>query len=174
MNLLCSSCGRLHCYGVFCPGRIKKAEALEVKAPETGDKKPRGLKPPLYLIPFAPLAWMARIFQFGISPGKYSRGNWRQPVAGETPRQKAQEYYRAAIGHIWSEMERNERAIEADLAGKDVPDGGGLALDGGEGGSSGPHLAHALCSLAMAIQGLIDAGLAPADFGQPWVKQEVS
>lgn len=150
----------------------KRPEALEGKS--TGDRKPRGLKPPLYLVPFAPIAWMARIFQFGISPGKYSRGNWRQPVAGESPRQKAQEYYRAAIGHVWSEMEHNERAIEAEMAGQ--PPGVGLALDGGEGGSSGPHLAHALCSLAMAIQGLVDAGLAPADFGQPWVRteQEVS
>jgi hypothetical protein len=130
---------------------------------DKGDKKPRGQKAPLYLVPFAPLVWIARVMQGG-NALKYARGNWKLPVPGETPRQKAQEYLRAAVGHLWAEMENGERIIEGGAEG--------LALDTGEGGLGTPHLANAATTLFMAIWTLINAGLAPADPGKPWEKKE--
>lgn len=139
------------------------------------DMKPRGVKPPLHLIPFAPIKWAARIFQFGNSPGKYERGNWKLGKEGESPLQKSQEYFRAAAGHLWAQMEHAEFYLEL----KEGEGPGGpthypfLARDDEEGGSRGPHLAHALCSLIMGIAVLVYAGLAPDDPGKTWEKDGV-
>lgn len=151
--------------------RCRPAAAVERTETVKQDLKPRGLKAPLYLLPFAPLKWAARGFQFGISPGKYRRGNWRQPVDGEHPVQKAQEYLRAAAGHIWDQMEHFERYLES-LEDPGSPPMSPMHLDQDPLGSRGPSLVGALCSLFMAIAFLVAAGFAPEDPGKTWEGKE--
>lgn len=133
----------------------KKAEedAEEGIIKRRQDLKPRGTKPQVQMHPVAAMYWGARVFEYGAK--KYARGNFRLPVEGESPWIKTSEYIRAAIGHLLQASEQ----IERFLVGLDSE---GLAIDEE---SKLPHLAHALCSVEMAITAGTDGGIFPRDPG---------
>lgn len=125
------------------------------KRGKMADLKPRKQKPQVQMLPYDPHAWEARVVEHGAK--KYARGNFRLPIEGEAPHEKASEYIRAAMGHLWAQAEQIERYITG--LDKDV-----LAIDNDSGL---PHLAHAMCSVSFAIQAGIDGGIFPKDCKKP-------
>lgn len=123
----------------------------EPKNRKRADLKPRKQKPQVQMLPYDPHAWEARVVEHGAK--KYARGNFRLPIEGEAPHEKASEYIRAAMGHLWAQAEQIERYI----AGLEQ---NALAIDNDSGL---PHLAHAMCSVSFAIQAGIDGGVFPKD-----------
>lgn len=136
------------------------------KSPVKGDLKEglRGGKPALSHMPLGALRWAARAFQYGSS--KYERGNYLRPqVDRRADFDRLGMYIDATLRHIFevtTEMEYMRG--NADL------DQGPYTLVGGypDSESKLPHLAHALCSLMMAIQQGINAGILVEDPGTPW------
>ncbi len=117
------------------------------------DMKPRGVKPPMHLIPRAALVWAARVLQYGNA--KYDRGNFLLPVDGESPVEKSQEYCGAALRHLTAHTDHVEHELVRDGAlGNPYP----LDYE-----SRLPHLAHALVSIMMAVQALVDGAVAGED-----------
>jgi hypothetical protein len=122
-----------------------------------------GRKPQLSHMPAAALAWAARAFQYGSS--KYARGNYRRPTVDKLADfDRLQAYIDASLRHIFAvttEMEWMRGCTE--LSGPQLLIGGWPDSE-----SRLPHLAHALCSLMMAIQQGVDAGILVEDPGTPW------
>lgn len=140
-------------------------------APSTvkGDMK-EGLtngKPQLSQIPHAAQVYASRSFEYGSQ--KYERGNYLRPTVDRLADfDRLASYLDAALRHITkvtTEMNRargctDKSEIDLKTAAACIDVESGL-----------PHLCGAMCSIMMAVQQAVDAGLIPADPGQPWLKK---
>lgn len=131
-----------------------------------GDMKEglRGGKPALSHMPLGALTWAARVFQYGSQ--KYERGNYLRPqVDKRADFDRLEAYIDAALRHILAVTTE----MEWMRGNTDLDQGYQLLIGAYQDSESKlPHLAHALCSLMMAIQQGINAGILPADPGKPW------
>lgn len=120
----------------------------------------RGGKPQLSQIPGGPLVWCARVLQYGAK--KYARGNYLLPqVDKRADLDRLSAYLDAALRHIYAVTTEIEwHRGNTDLDGPYTLAGGYLDSE-----SKLPHLAHALCSVMMAIQQGINAGILVEDPG---------
>lgn len=134
-------------------------------SPAKGDLKDSlyGKKPQLSHMPMAALVWAARAFQYGAQ--KYERGNYLRPqVDKRADFDRLEAYIDATLRHIFSVTTEMEWARgNTPLEGSQVLVAGFTDTESGL-----PHLAHALCSLMMAIQQGVDAGILVQDPGQAW------
>jgi len=137
--------------------------------PAAGDMK-AGLtssRPRLSILPTAPKVYGTRGLEYGAE--KYRRGNYHgSPPPGVAPTERVAGYLDAALRHLAAVTDAYNRAVgtggDAAAALRVVDD----VASGGFPASGLPHLAHALCSIDLAIQCGVDDGLLPADPGQPW------
>lgn len=122
----------------------------------------RGGKPSLSHMPIGALTWAARVFQYGAK--KYERGNYLRPqVDKRADFDRLEAYIDAALRHIYAVTTE----MEWMRGNTDLDQGYQLLIGGYQDSESKlPHLAHALCSLMMAIQQGINAGILPADPGE--------
>jgi len=132
-------------------------------------------KPDLTHVRKAICIYIARACEYGNA--KYERSNFlrRMLTTGEDF-ERLRAYLRACQSHIADTLERMESHQSMDPKLQDVD--GMLAaayavdLDAKSGCVVGasrlPHLAHAAASLMIALTQAVNAGLLPADPGQPW------
>ena len=124
----------------------------------------RGKKPQLTQLPLGALTWAVRAYQYGAQ--KYARGNYLLPQVDRLADfDRLSAYLDASLRHIFAVTTEMEW-----MRGNTNLDEGYQMLTGAyQDYESGlPHLCHALCSLIMAIQQGINAGILPADPGTPW------
>ncbi len=123
-----------------------------------------GKKPQLSHMPPGALTWAARAFQYGST--KYARGNYLRPTVDRLADfDRLEAYIDATLRHIFAVTREMEW-----MRGNTGMEQGYQFLVGAfpDGESRLPHLCHALCSLMMAIQQGIDAGILVEDPGTPW------
>lgn len=148
----------------FSAGGVYSEASVQVQTP-TKDLKAGvgGKKPQLSHMPLGALTWAARAFQYGSS--KYARGNYRRATVDKLADfDRLEAYIDATLRHIFAvttEMEWTRGCT--DVEGVQLMAGAWPDVE-----SRLPHLCHALCSLMMAIQQGIDAGILPEDPGTPW------
>lgn len=139
--------------------------------PVKGDMK-EGLtngKPQLSQLPHAALVYAARGFEYGCSPNKYERGNYLRPqVDMLADFHRLLFYADAVLRHatkLTTEMNRvlgcTDKTKEDLLKGVNTVD-----IE-----SNLSHLTGMLANGMMAVQQAVDAGLIPADPGQPWLNK---
>jgi hypothetical protein len=112
---------------------------------------------------------------------KYERGNYLKPTASlryDFIRLRA--YVRSSVSHLMSLLDSMEahQAVDPALQNDEAMKVAAFAADddhdttGKVGPSRLPHLCGAIASLNMAVTQAVNAGLLPADPGQPWVPKK--
>jgi hypothetical protein len=138
---------------------------LAKASPVKGDLKAGvgGKKPQLSQVPIGAMTWIARAMQYGCS--KYERGNYLRPQVDKVADlDRLSAYIDAGLRHIYAVTTEIEwMRGNTDLSGPHTLIGAYPDVE-----SKLPHLAHALCSLVMAVQQGINAGILPEDPGTPW------
>lgn len=156
------------------PGR-RADEARSLRS-APGDMK-AGLttdRPRLSIVPLAGELYQCRAMEYGAD--KYRRGNYHgSPPEGSDPAARVMGYVDAAMRHLRAVADAYNRAFADRGDGTDASGAMVAALctpdvvaSGGLPASGLPHLAHAMASVALAVQCGVDDGLLPADPGQPW------
>lgn len=132
-----------------------------------------GLKPDITHVRKPIMVYSSRAGEYGSD--KYERANYLRPVDG--PRaafERYRAYLRATIGHLVDNLDAMEKhqALDPHLEDVEGMKRAAYAADNTPGkgfpASGLPHAAHAAASLNMALAQAVDAGLLPADPGQPW------
>lgn len=128
-----------------------------------------GGKPMLSEIPHAALVYAARGFEYGHSPGKYERGNYLRPQVDLLADFHRMQFYLDAVFRHGTKLttEMNRALGCTDKTKEDLIKAANTVDI--ESGLS--HLTGMLANLMMAVQQAVDAGLIPADPGQPWLKK---
>lgn len=157
-----------NCYRVV---PTKKAPPAILNTPVKGDMK-EGLtagKPCLSEIPHAPLVYAARGFEYGHSPGKYERGNYLRPQVDRLADFHRMQFYLDAVFRHGTKLTTEmNRALGCTDCSEVKLKAAAMAQDEESGLS---HLCGMLANLMMLVQQAVDAGLIPADPGQPWLKK---
>lgn len=136
-----------------------------------------GRKPDITHVRTPLLNYVARACEYGSA--KYERANYDRPVDGDRAAfERLRAYLRACLSHTVQTLDAMERhqALDPQLEDSAGMKAACFAADtdpdtSGKVGPSGlPHLCGAAASLNMALEQAANAGLLPADPGQPWVK----
>ena len=119
-------------------------------------------KPRLSLLPRRALVWLTRALEYGISPGKYKRGNYHGvPPEGVDNLDRIAGYLDAAMRHLTEVTQAYNVAC-----GTGGDRAAALATIDPESGL--PHLACVLASVGLGIECGADAGVLEVDPGQTW------
>lgn len=135
-------------------------------------------RPKLSIVPAAGELYQCRAMEYGAD--KYARGNYHNgPPAGVTPAARVMGYVDAALRHLRAVADAYNRESPVAQGPASLTFGAALAAQdtvasGGFPASGLPHLAHAMASVALAIQCGVDDSLLPDDPGQPWKNGEVT
>lgn len=125
------------------------------------------------------LVYNARACEYGCAKG-YDRGNFlRRTATTSEDFKRLRAYLAAGLRHIMATLDQIERhqANDPHLVDIEGMKRAAYAPDtdpdptGTVGPSGLPHLCGAAASLNMALAQAVDAGLLPADPGQPWREQ---
>lgn len=123
-------------------------------------------KPQLSQVPYDALVYASKGFEYGCAPWKYKRGNYLIPTPDLLAAfDRLALYLDAGLRHLTKVTTAMNRARGCtDMADADLK--AGAYAEDPESGL--PHLVGGVCSIMMAIQQAVDAGLLPAELGQPW------
>lgn len=135
-------------------------------------------RPKLSIVPAAGELYQCRAMEYGAD--KYKRGNYHNaPPEGVAPAARVMGYVDAALRHLRAVADAYNRESPVAQGPASLTFGAALAArdtvaSGGFPASGLPHLAHAMASVALAIQCGVDDSLLPDDPGQPWKNDEVT